>query len=157
MRRLFVIIVLLLGLICSAVPQDAEAANWVWVTSTDYATISIDSLGVRGTGGDIYFWDKWEYIDSAERDNMISQLTENHRSHGDYTDFSDLRTIKHHAHFYRASNGTIYGVVLGSAYYDSQGMVIYSIPDSAYVKWNSIPPDSIGEAEYLAALHYARR
>ena len=54
-KRLMAILVLLMGLVCLAPVRDAEAANWVWVTSTDYAKISIDSSTARKYNGFVYF------------------------------------------------------------------------------------------------------
>lgn len=152
MKRLMACLVLLMGLVCLSPVRDAEAANWVWVTSTDYAKISIDSSTARKYNGFVYFWDRWDYIDSAERTEMIEELNEN----GQNIDYSDLYTVKTHYCEYRARNGTVYSEILGIIYYDSRGKVISSstTPDYA-LYWQSYPPDSIGEAVFCVAQAYA--
>lgn len=158
MKRLMACLVLLIGLVCLAPVRDAEASNWVWVTSTDFATISIDAASARRYNGAVYYWEKWEFIDSTERNAYIEKETRLHRKFGDYqTDYSDFWTMKTHKHAYRARNGAIYVQILESVDYDSHGNVIYSSSGTESTSlWQTLSPDTVGEAAYEVASSYAR-
>ena len=64
MKKLLACLVFLAGLMFLVPSHIAEASNWVWVTSTDYATVTVDSSSVHRYQGTIYYWDRWEFIDS---------------------------------------------------------------------------------------------
>lgn len=150
-------LLLIVGLMFLVMPRAAEATNWIWVTSTDYARISIDGTTLRRSSGVISFWDNWEYIDSDERNAMIDDMTQSYRAHGDYTDFSDCWSVMTHWNTYTDSDGTIYSKSLGRVYYDSRGHVIESVNWPAYMaSWEVIIPGSIGEVECTSARRYAR-
>ena len=153
MKRLMACLVLLMGLVCLAPVRDAEAANWVWVDSTDYATISIDASSANRYNGKIYYWDQWEYIDSAELNARIKELDRISREYGKNIDYSDLRFTKARICAYTATNGTTYHKILEALYYDSHWNVIDMI--SVESDWMPIPPDTIAEEEYKKARSYA--
>lgn len=143
-----------MSFICLALPKEAEAANWVWVTSTDYATISIDAASARRYNGQITFWDQCEYIDSAERNKRIDRLTQICRDNGDYqTDFSDMYFTRSQNYAYKAANGTIYNKLVSLIFYDSEWNVITTT--NYPTEWQPVPPDTILEAECLKAFYFA--
>ena len=151
-------LVFLAGLMFLVPSHIAEASNWVWVTSTDYATVTVDSSSVHRYQGTIYYWDRWEFIDSPQRNAFIEYLTQARRNVGDdQTDFSDFWMMQCRLHAYQAQSGTIYSKDIGITYYDSGGNVIYSftVPESM-VEWGLVAPDTIGEAIFKVARSYAR-
>lgn len=158
MRRLLAGAVLLLSFVCLALPQDAEAANWVWVTSTDYATISLDSSSIRKYKGKIIFWDSWRYIDSERRDREIEETTKDYQAIGQDIDFSDLRSTTNRLYVYQAQDGTIYYRLADTIFYNSRGEEITSVnvPENVIMsgKWKIAPPGSIIEKEYQKVLSY---
>ena len=158
MRKLFACLVVLLSALCFVPTKQAEAANWVWVTSTDYVTISIDSSSARSYSGTVYFWDKWAYIDSPERTARAEDLVESEQKYGDgSTDYSDLYTIVSQVRAYKARDGVIYCQLLGLTYYDSRGNVISTMTTPpALLKWTAVPPDTFAESEFYVAQSYAR-
>jgi len=144
-------------LIITMCNSKVEAANWVWVTSTDFVTVEIDALNVRKVNGGIYYWDRWTYIDSEERNQYIaaSQKAVNDGGRSDI-DYSNYRYTVARYYCRKSYDGTIYATLLDMIDYDDNGKVI--VETSSSVTGGSkgtYPPGSIGEREYYSALRYA--
>lgn len=156
-KRWLLCFVLMVALIGCGSFKFVEAANWVWMYSSDYATISVDAASCTRYNGIVYFWDQWEYIDSPERDELIEGLNQDRRNRGDYEiDFSDLRKITHRICTYKGRDGADYTQFLKICYYDSSGHVIdsYSYVLSKY-EWDIVSPETIAEIKVEAANYYA--
>lgn len=152
-KILLLMSLLAVGLI-SIAPR-AEAANWVWVTSTDCETIRVDANTCRWINGTLSFWDNWYYIDSAGRNKEIRRLQNAAYRNGENVDYSNLRKVISHMVMYQAKDGTLYYKTLHITWYDSKGYVIDSA-DGASDNFKVLLPDSIGEEEYHVAKRYAR-
>ncbi len=152
-KILFLATLLTVGLM--GIAPRAEAANWVWVTSTDYATIKIDADSCRWINGILSFWDSWYYIDSAGRNKHINELQNTAYRDGENVDYSNLRKEISHMVMYQAKDGTLYYKTLHITWYDSKGYVIDSA-DISSSNFKVLAPDTIGEAEYHVAKRYAR-
>lgn len=137
---LFLAALLTVGLM--GIAPRVEAANWVWVTSTDYAEVRIDASNCRWrnirTNIDGYhwvlsFWDSYYYPGASNP----SKLTE----------------IVSHLLMYRGKDGTLYKATPYFILYDGNGNIIDSMDLSHNFK--PCPTDSIDEKEYKAAKRYA--
>jgi len=158
MKRMIACLLLLLLALTSLDSSFAEAKNWVWVSSNDFATYSIDSDSVSKYRGTIYYWNKRQYIESPERTAYIEQLKQYRRMEGDDdTDFSDLWAVSKYMHAYLSMDGTVYFKILDIFYLDHGGNVIstrvYPEDDAVLMK---APKNSVGYEEYNVARHYAK-
>ena len=152
-KVLFLTALLTVGMM-SIAPR-TEAANWVWVTSTDCETIRVDANTCRWINGTLSFWDSWYYIDSAGRNKRINELQNAAYRDGENVDYSNLRKVISHRVMYQAKDGTLYYKTLHITWYDSKGYVINSA-DISSSNFKVLAPDTIGEAEYHVAKRYAR-
>lgn len=152
-KVLFLAALLTVGMM--GIAPRVEAANWVWVTSTDYATVRIDASTCRWINGTLSFWNSCYYIDSAGRNKEIRRLQNAAYKNGENVDYSNLRKVISHLVMYQAKDGTLYYKTLHITWYDSKGYVIDSA-DWSSDNFKVLPPDSIGEAEYHVAKRYAR-
>ena len=152
-KILFLAALLTVGLM--GIAPRTEAANWVWVWSTDYTTVRVDANTCRWINGTLSFWDSWYYIDSAGRNKHINELQNAAYRDGENVDYSNLREAVCHMVMYQAKDGTLYYKTLHITWYDSKGYVINSA-DISSSNFKVLAPDTIGEAEYHVAKRYAR-
>jgi len=127
-KVLFLAALLTVGLM--GITPRVEAANWVWVTSTDYATIKIDADSCRWVDDAIYFWDDWCYKTSQKE-------------------------TKSHCVMYLGRDGTLYHKTLYSIEYSKNGHRIKE-RDYSSSDFTPLSPGCIGEEEYKIAKKYAR-
>ena len=152
-KILFLAALLTVGMM--GIAPRTEAANWVWVWSTDYTTVRVDANTCRWINGTLSFWDSWYYIDSAGRNKHINELQNAAYRDGENVDYSNLREVVLHMVMYQAKDGTLYYKTLHVTWYDSKGYVINSA-DISSSNFKVLAPDTIGEAEYHVAKRYAR-
>ena len=152
-KILLLMSLLTVGLI-SIAPR-AEAANWVWVTSTNFVTVKIDASNCHWVNGTLSFWVSEHYIDSAERNKVISMFQDAAYEDGENVDFSNLRTIVYHLVMYEGKDGTLYYKILYMIWYDNNNYMIDSV-DCSPSKFRVLAPDTINQETYKVAKKYAR-
>ena len=121
------------------------AANWVCISSNNYASIWIDnnSIGRDSNGFFAYFRETYR---EAGRNEIIE------RRISDGLSVSGFYNLSHCVEFvyFKSSGRTKYFSIMGSVYYDKNGKVLDS-NSTNYFDWQRVVPGTIGEDEYDAA------
>lgn len=152
-KVLFLAALLTVGLM--GIAPRVEAANWVWAYSTDYSTIRIDADNCHWINGKLSFWSSEYYIDSHQRNRVISELQYIADEDGKNVDYSNFRESVYHIVMYRANNGTFYSKTIYIIYYDNDGNVI-DRDDFSSSNFSAIPSETVVEREYNVAAGYAQ-
>lgn len=153
-KVLFLAALLTVGLM--GIAPRVEAANWVWVASTKFATIKIDASKCRWMNGKLYCWESWYYIDSKERNEEIATYQKLANIFKRNVDYSNFREMISHLVMYQGKDGTIYLNVLQEIAFDNDGHMIESVDMSSFSSYNAFAPGTIADKEYHVAKRYAR-
>ena len=146
MKKIFLSTVFLL--VSMIFPINSEAANWIFVDSSNYQSIYVDkySIGRGNHDHDFHAYFKWIYTEEGKR-NVISNWKPP-LPNGIYRLSYEIMLM-----YFKRDNGIRYHMPVETTLYDNNGNVIISIPFySPY--WNRVTPGSYVEKMYNEA--YAR-
>lgn len=136
-----IICTFLLFLLGLGISTPASAADrYKWITSTDKVTISYDTQTVHynsTNGKTVDVWIIWQYTEDGAKDFVGDMRAKGLCQESKWDNFSyDLN------HYLVSKNSF---AITESISYDHNGRVLFSYTKE-YPKWNTIPPNTIGEA-----------